>query len=112
MAIYVNNKALLEQLRLSNERKEPTSELIEMFILMADKFGYKLQYKNPMDREDCAAFAVMDCYLYWDRFNINKGTNAFSYFTQMIKMGYAKGWRKLHPQPMANFIGLTNIWSI
>jgi hypothetical protein len=38
----------------------------------------------------------MDCYQYWRGYNPEKSQNAFAYFTQIIKNGFAKGWRKLY----------------
>ena len=75
-----------------------TDEAVRMLSLMAHKFGYKLSYVEPMDREDCEAFAVLDLLLYWKGYNPEKSQNAFAYYTQIIKNGYAKGWKKLHGQ--------------
>ena len=115
MAIYVKNKDLLEEIiRCQDASIGPSDELIKMWQKMAERFSYKFTYINPDDRQDCMAQGVMDCYLYWHNFNTKKGTNAFAYFTQLIKNGFAKMWRKLHPLSSADFIRFSvyNIWSI
>jgi len=38
----------------------------------------------------------MDCYQYWRGYSPELSQNAFAYFTQIIKNGFAKGWRKLY----------------
>lgn len=109
MANYVKNKDLREELIKSRKQNELTKEALEMIILMANKFSTKFQYKHIEDRDDCVAFAIMDCYIYWKRYNPDKSDNAFSYITQILKNGFAKGWRKLHGKcPLSLQISLSN----
>lgn len=84
-------------------------EAIEMFMLMAKKFSTKLSYVYPEDREDCIATAIMDCYRYWRGYDPLKSQNAFAYYTQIIKNGFAKGWRTLHGNfPKSKKISISN----
>jgi len=96
MAIHVKNADLRNQIIKSKENNELTKEALDMFILMAKKFSTKLNYIYTEDREDCISFAVMDCFQYWRGYDPEKSQNAFAYFTQIIKNGFAKGWRKLY----------------
>ncbi len=96
MATYVKNKDLREELVKSKAQDKLTSVALDMFILMAEKFSTKFKYIYPEDREDCISFAIMDCYMYWKGYNPEKSANAFAYITQIIKNGFAKGWRKLY----------------
>jgi len=96
MAHHVKNKDLREELILSKEKDELTRKALEMFMLMAEKFSTKFKYIYSEDREDCISFAIMDCYQYWRGYNPDKSANAFAYITQIIKNGFAKGWRKLY----------------
>jgi len=114
---YVNNKVLLHELKLSFDSSmgpEPTDELIKMWQLMATKFSYNMQYRDPMDRDDIIQQGVIDCYAYWKNFDVNKGSNAFAYFTQIIKNGAAKAWRVIHPIHFRGSISISrwDIWSI
>lgn len=96
MAHHVKNKDLREEIIICKENDELSAEALDMFILMAQKFANKLTYIYPEDREDCIQFAIMDCYLYWRGYDPEKSQNAFAYYTQIIKNGFAKGWRRLY----------------
>ena len=37
--------------------------------------------------------------------------NAFAYFTEIAKRGYAKGWNKIHPQKYKNTLSMDKISS-
>lgn len=94
--MHVKNCDLRDQIVKSKEQDELTPEALDMFILMAKKFSTKLNYIYSEDREDCISFAIMDCFMYWRGYDPEKSQNAFAYFTQIIKNGFAKGWRKLY----------------
>jgi hypothetical protein len=93
---HVKNKDLREALIVSKAKNELTPEALDMFILMAEKFSTKFKYIYSEDKEDCISFAIMDCYQYWRGYDPAKSQNAFAYITQIIKNGFAKGWRKLY----------------
>ena len=97
MAQYVNNRELLEAIVLSKEKGELTPAALKMLDRMVKEISKVFKYKMEEDREDCMAFAMEDVIKYWDRFNPEKSNNAFAFYTQMIKNGYAKGWRRLYP---------------
>ena len=114
MAAYVKNRELREELIKSKEQGELTPIAIDMFMLMAERFGAKLTYVYEDDKKDCMAFAIMDCYQYWRGYN-PVYPNAFAYITQIIKNGYAKGWRKLYGKmPLSKKISVNqnNIYSL
>jgi hypothetical protein len=95
---YLNNRDLLEEIIKSQELGELTPKALKMLMLLADRSSNKLTYRNPEDKHDCVACAYMDLYRYWRSFNPEKSTNAFAYFTEISKRGFAKGWNKLHPK--------------
>ena len=96
MPIHVKNKDLREEIIKSKEQDKLTPIALDMLILMAEKFSNKLTYIYVEDKEDCISFAIMDCYQYWRGYDPEKSLNAFAYYTQIIKNGFAKGWRKLY----------------
>ena len=96
MPIHVRNKDLREEIIKSKEQDELTPEALDMLILMAHKFSNKLTYIYVEDKQDCVATAIMDCWMYWRGYDQLKSQNAFAYYTQIIKNGCAKGWRKLY----------------
>lgn len=94
---YLNNRDLYDQLVISKDQDFLTKEAEKMLILLAERTINKMRYVNEDDRMDCLQFAVLDLLKYWRNFN-PKYTNAFAYFTEIAKRGYAKGWNKIHPQ--------------
>jgi len=94
--MHVKNKDLREEIIKSKEQDELTKEALDMLILMSHKFATKLHYIYEQDKEDCISFAIMDCWKYWRGYKPEKSDNAFAYYTQIIKNGFAKGWRKLY----------------
>ena len=116
MGIHVKNCDLRNEIIKSKAQDKLTTEALEMLILMSKKFSTKLNYIYSEDREDCISFAVMDCFQYWRGYDPEKSQNAFAYFTQIIKNGFAKGWRKLgygnFPKSKKISISHSNIYSI
>jgi hypothetical protein len=56
----------------------------------------------------------MDVIRYWKSFNPEKSKYPFAYYTQILKHGFAKGWKKLHPISSVEKISLSsdNFYSI
>jgi hypothetical protein len=111
---YVDPKELKEELAKSKEANELTPRAIAIFQTMAGEASKKLRYRDEEDRKDCIAFAMMDVVRYWRSYNPEKSNNPFAYFTQMIKNGFAKGWRKLHPLSAGEKVSLShdNVYTI
>lgn len=97
MAQYINSRELYDEILLSKSAGVLTPQALKMLDRMVKEISKVFKYKLEEDREDCQAFAMEDVIKYWDRFNPEKSNNAFAFYTQMIKNGYAKGWRKLYP---------------
>jgi len=96
MPHYVKNKDLLSEILISKEQGKLTDTAVSMFILIATESNKNLHYEYPMDKEDCISAALEDLIKYWDRFNPEKSTNAFAFYSQIAKHGFAKGWKRLH----------------
>lgn len=97
MSQYINPKELYEQIVISKQNGELTPDALNMLNKMVKEISKVFKYKMEEDREDCQSFAMEDVIKYWDRFNPEKSNNAFAFYTQIIKNGYAKGWRRLYP---------------
>lgn len=93
---YLNNKDLYTEIVLSKEQGKLTREAEKMLILLAERTIRRMKYVDDQDREDCLQFALLDLLKYWKNFNPDY-PNAFAYFTEIAKRGYAKGWNKIHP---------------
>lgn len=115
MAKYLNNKDLLHQIIVSKEQCKLTPIAVDMLWKLVKESSKKLKYKDPQDREDCMSAAMLDLLRYWDRFDPAKSTNAFAFFTQVAKNGFAKGWNELNPIkssakiPIDNQTGMYNL---
>lgn len=102
---YLNNKDLYEQIIISKDQDKLTPEAEKMLILLAERAIRKLSYESDEDRQDCLQFAILDLLRYWRGFN-PKYKNAFAYFTEIAKKGYAKGWNKIHPKKYKSTLSL------
>lgn len=106
MAHYVNAEDLRKEIALSKEKGELTTKAVKMLQAMAEGASKKLKYKYEEDREDCIAFAMMDIIKYWKGYDPEKSKNVFAYYTQMIKNGFGKGWKKLYPNSALTKVSL------
>jgi hypothetical protein len=97
---YVNNADLLRELELSRAQDKLTSKIIDMFYMMIDRIQRKLFYKDDNAREDCKAGAMLNIVEKWKQFDINEGTNAFSYFTSIIFNALAASWNRNEKRPI------------
>jgi hypothetical protein len=102
---YLNNKDLYNAIVASKEDGKLTKDAEKMLILLAEKAINKMKYVDEKDREDCLSFAILDLLKYWRSFN-PVYTNAFAYFTEIAKRGYAKGWNAIHPEKYKGTISL------
>jgi hypothetical protein len=102
---YLNNKDLYDEIVKSKEQGELTTNAQKMLVLLAERAISKLKYVNEDDKNDCLAFGILDLLKYWKSFN-PKYTNAFAYFTEIAKRGYAKGWNKLYPKKYSGTVSL------
>lgn len=102
---YLNNKDLYAEIVKSKEQDKLTPQAEKMLILLAERAIHKMKYVNDDDRDDCLQFALLDLLKYWRNFN-PQYPNAFAYFTEIAKRGYAKGWNKIHPQKYKNTLSL------
>lgn len=95
---YINNKEFTDSVIASKEADELQPFTIECFVMLANRAVERLYFKDYRDREDCIQSALVDCIKYWRNFDPTKSNppNAFAYFTQMCKNGYAKEWKKIH----------------
>lgn len=112
---HVKNKDLREEIIKCKEVDSLSVKAIKMITTMANKFAGNFTYVYEQDREDCIQFAIMDCYLYWRGYDPERSPNAFAYFTQIIKNGFGKAWRKLHGNfPISKRVSYSssNIYSI
>lgn len=103
---YINNDELVREIALSRGPDRLTPRAVEMLWLICQNANKRLKYKDPMDRDDCVAGGMLEILKYWRSFKPERGTNAFAYYTQCAKNGYAKTWAQLHPQKTKGTISM------
>ena len=103
---YLNNKDLHDEMSESKNLDKLTPTAEKMLILLAERAINRMSYVNKDDRDDCLQFAMLDLLKYWRGFN-PVYPNAFAYFTEIAKRGYAKGWNKIHPQKYKGTISMS-----
>ncbi len=104
--IYLKNKDLYEEIVKSKGQGKLTTPAQNMLILLTTRVSRRMQYKNPEDRKDCMSFAHLDLLKYWNSFDPEKSKNAFAYYTEIIKKGFAKGWNTIYPKKYAGTFSL------
>lgn len=107
---YLNNKDLYNEIVKSKEAGKLTTNAEKMLVLLAERTIRKLKYVNEDDRQDCLQFALLDLLKYWQNFN-PEYKNAFAYYTEIAKRGYAKGWNKIYPTKYKNTMSIDRIGS-
>ena len=80
-----------------------------MCYKIAHECSKNLRYKYPSDKDDCIQTAMLLVWSKWNNFDTNKSNNAFAYFTQIIKIAFAKGFNELHPVKNSRCISISNI---
>ncbi len=113
MSYHVKNADLVKEIIISKSQNKLTDNAVIMLMKMVKKIGGNFTYYDPMDREDCEQAAMEDVLKYWRGFKPELSSNAFSYYTQIIKNGFAKGWKLLHKVKRKDMVYMNNnIWSL
>lgn len=85
---YLNNKDMLEELKKSKKDGKMTRELTNMVMLLTRRYAEHPWFVNYTYNDDMQSFALLTLVKFWDRFDPEKGSNAFAYFTQIIKRAF------------------------
>jgi DNA-directed RNA polymerase specialized sigma subunit len=111
---YIKNIDLLLELKKSRELDVATIELINMWYKMARNLSHKFSYEIASDREDCLQRGVINCWRWWRSFDPEKNTNAFAYFTQVIKSGFAQEFFRINKKEAkkGKRISLSNVYGL
>ena len=98
---YVNNRDFLDALMVyrkevaeaeANGQPKPRVPpyIGECFLKIATHLSYKPNFVNYMFREDMICDGIANCWQYIHKFNPEKSTNPFAYFTQIIYFAFLR----------------------
>jgi hypothetical protein len=95
---YINNREFTNEIIECKKKGALSKFAVFCFDKLANRAVDRLYFRDPRDKEDCVQSAILDCLKYWQSFDEtkSKSPNAFAYFTQICKNGYAKEWKKIH----------------
>jgi hypothetical protein len=102
---YVNNKDFLDAIMVYRKQVAHATEtglpkprvthyIGECFLKIATHLSYKPNFVNYMFREDMICDGIENCVQYIDRFDPEKSTNPFAYFTQIIYFAFLRRIQK------------------
>lgn len=92
----INNRDLYIEIYVSKGMGKLTPSAKDMLYLLAQRAIRKMPYSNIDDRNDCIQTGLYNMFLNWHKFNPDKSTNAFAYFTEVFKRGIAQGFNELY----------------
>lgn len=99
---YITNTELYYEIVVSKALGRLTPKAEKMLYLLGKNIIKKFYYANPDDRQDSLQLAYLDVFSNWYNFDEGKGTNVFSYYSEILKRGCAKSWNQLKKQKGTN----------
>jgi hypothetical protein len=98
---YINNadfcKALVDYKQSVQKAKEENlpkpvipNYIGECFMKIAEGLSHKPNFINYTYRDEMVADGIENCLMYFQNFNVDKSSNAFAYFTQIIYYAFLR----------------------
>lgn len=81
---YITNAVLLPAIKVAKEKGYVTPELIRMINMIAERYSRKANWVNYSFREDMVSVATANLYVNALKFDQERYSNAFAYYTQAI----------------------------
>jgi hypothetical protein len=81
---YVTNSMLLPAIRAAKEKGIVTNELIKMINMIAERYSRKSNWVGYSFREDMVSVATANLFVNALKFDQERYSNAFAYYTQAI----------------------------
>lgn len=85
---YLNNPDMLRELNISLQQNKMTDTLVNMLMMLTDRYGNHPKYCNYTYNEDMKAYALLMLCRTWHKFNPKRSDNPFAFFTQCIKHSF------------------------
>ena len=77
-------KKIAEAKEQGLEKPRVSEYMGKCIYLIAENLSHKPRFMNYSFRDELVSDAIENCFLYFDNFNPDKGSNPFAYFTQII----------------------------
>jgi DNA-directed RNA polymerase specialized sigma subunit len=81
---YVTNADLMEAIAADKKTGVLSEKLAKMLFMIAERYSFKSSFGGYSFREDMVSAAVVNLCANWHKFDPEKGSNAFSYFTTAV----------------------------
>jgi DNA-directed RNA polymerase specialized sigma subunit len=95
--MYVDRNEMTLEVKKSLDQDKLTDKMVEMLMRIAKEISKKLRYRDETQRDDCVQQGLYNALRYWRNFKPElPNANAFSYFTQLIKIGMCQGFKMLN----------------
>ncbi len=85
---YLNNKDMLVELAISNERGEMTDTLAKMLMMLTERYATKVNFSGYPYIDDMKSHALTSLARTWKAFDSTKGSNPFAFFSQCINNSF------------------------
>lgn len=86
----VERRALLDAMKEGDQKPQITKYLGECILMIAKKLATKGNFAGYSFKEEMISDGVENCILYFDKFNIDRSNNPFSYYTQIIYFAFLR----------------------
>jgi hypothetical protein len=97
-------KKLVKDAEECGEKRPPVTEYIgSCFLKIAEHLSHRPNFINYPFREDMVCDGVENCILYAHNFDVQKSTNPFSYFTQIIYYAFLRRIEKEKKQAYVKY---------
>ena len=117
---YVDNKKFLQELILYKEKVNKSKEkeipkpmvsnyLGECFLKIATHLSYKANFINYTYRDDMISDGIENCLVAVEKFDPEKSSNPFAYYTQIIYFAFVRRIQKEKKQQATKYKMLENV---
>lgn len=116
---YINNadfcKALVDYKQSVQKAKEENlpkpvipNYIGECFMKIAEGLSHKPNFINYTYRDEMVADGIENCLMYFENFDVDKSSNAFAYFTQIVYYAFLRRIQKEKKQTYVKYKSTEN----
>jgi len=95
---YLTSANLRVEFAASMNQGRLTENLGRMFILLVDRIANNYNFRGYTWLEEMKGEALLILCSYWDRYNPEKSSNIFAYYSQIVYSGFIRTIKKWNRQ--------------